>query len=710
MRQRLLKGLGAGLVAVACAMPVARAAPAAPAAEKPAADAPAAAATVDAATVDAAATRQLHELFDARWEALMQTYPEWATFAGDHRYGDRLRDASPAAIAAEFSASRRALARARAIPRQGLSSRDRASLDVFVHGLEDQLRTEPFVGYRSMSLGALGGFQTGFAGLLRASPATTRVQVEQVLARMAAYPRRVDQELALLREGLALRWVPPREVLERVLAQIDRQLAPEVDKSPFFDPFTRLGKDIPAAEQQALQARGRQAIAEQVLPALRRLRAFVASEYLPAAPASGALGTYPSGAEVYAHEVRSNTTTELGAAQIHAIGLRELARLRGEMEGVMKEVKFEGDFSAFVKYLNTDPKFFHTGPEALLAGYRDIAKRIDPELPKLFAELPRATYGVRAMPAHQGSDAAEYYDGPALDGSQPGWFNANALAWKQRPIWGMETLVAHEAVPGHHLQVARAVELGELPKFRRGGGYTVYSEGWALYAETLGFELGLYQDPHSRFGHLQWQAFRAARLVVDTGLHALGWSRQRAIDFMVERTGEKPDFVASEVDRYVSWPGQALAYMIGQLKIVELRDRAKARLGERFDTRKFHMVVLDQGSVPLPVLERAVDDWLAAAASGLDAAVQAARADAARRTGVAAESLVLVSADSVTWSDGSLGCPRPGVMYTQALVPGYRVRLRGPDDEMDYHASTRGALVLCPPGRAVDPQPGASRL
>ena len=287
--------------------------------------------------------------------------------------------------------------------------------------------------------------------------------------------------------------------------------------------------------------------------------------------------------------------------------------LRGEMEAGMKEVKFECDFAAFVKVLNTDPKFFHTGPEALLAGYRDIAKRIDPELPKLFAELPRAPYGVRAMPAHQGSDAAEYYDGSALDGSHPGWFNANAQAWKTRPIWGMETLVAHETVPGHHLQIARAVELGELPKFRRGGGFTVYGEGWALYAETLGFDLGLYKDPYSRFGHLQWQAFRAARLVVDTGIHAMGWSRQRAIDFMVERTGEKPDFVASEVDRYMSWPGQALAYMIGQLKIVELRDRAKVRLGERFDIRKFHQVVLDQGSVPLPMLERAVDDWLAAA-------------------------------------------------------------------------------------------------
>ena len=251
----------------------------------------------------------------------------------------------------------------------------------------------------------------------------------------------------------------------------------------------------------------------------------------------------------------------------------------------------------------------------MLAGYRDIAKRIDPELPRLFAELPRAPYGVRAMPSHFSSDRAEFYSEPAQDGSRPGWFNANAQGYLKRPIWGMETLVAHEAVPGHHLQTARAVELGELPKFRRSAGFTAYAEGWALYAETLGFELGLYKDPYSRFGHLQDQALRAARLVVDTGIHAFGWSRQQAIDHMVTQAGQQPDYAASEVDRYISWPAQALAYMIGELKLIELRERARARLGERFDVRQFHRVVLDQGAVPLPLLEAAVDGWLASAAA-----------------------------------------------------------------------------------------------
>ena len=567
------------------------------------------------AAADPVETQRLHALFDARWEAQMLAYPEWATYLGDNRQGHRLRDASPEAIAANDAAALRALADAQTLRRDALSPQDQTSLDVFIFQLQDQQRLMPFVGFRSMSLGALGGFQTDFSDLLQASPSGTSVEAGQVLARMKAYPKRVDQELTLLRAGLVQRWVPPRTVLDRVLAQIDRQLTADIDKSPFFLPFTLLNKDLAANEQQRLRDAAKQAISTEVLPALRRLRRFVQDEYLPAAPASGALSNYPGGSLVYAAQVQSNTTTNLSPAQIHAIGHREMARLRTDMEAVMTELHFEGNFAAFSTHLNTAPQFFHTSPEALLAAYRDIAKRLDPQLPKLFAELPRAPYGVRAMPEHLNSDQAEFYSGPALDGSRPGWFNANVQGYKKRPIWAMETLVAHEAVPGHHLQIARAVELGNLPPFRRGGGFPVYAEGWALYAETLGYELGLYQDPYSRFGHLQWQAFRAARLVVDTGLHALGWSRQQAIDYMVDRTGEGADFVSSEVDRYLSDPGQALAYMVGELKIIELRDRAKNKLGPRFDIRRFHNVVLDLGSVPLPVLERAVDDWISTVAA-----------------------------------------------------------------------------------------------
>ena len=565
-----------------------------------------------AMNAEPSAQQALHAMFDARWEQLMRTYPEWATYSGDHRHGDRLHDASVAALAAEFDASREALAQAGQMRRDALSTQDRLSLDLFVFNEEQALALEPYLGIRSMTLTARSGLHSDFAELMLSTPMDSEAQARQLLARLQASPQRIDQELAQLRQSQQLGWVPPRTVLQRSLSQIDAQLATPPAQGPFFEPFTRLGSGIPAGMQDELRQQALLSIEQQVLPALRRLRDFVNDTYLPAAPASGALLHYPKGPEVYALLVREHTTTALSPAQIHTIGLRELARLRAEMEAIVESAGFGSDFAAYVRHLNTDTKYFHTSPEALVSGYRDIAKRIDPELPKLFAELPRIPYGVRAMPDHFDEDVAEYYSGPALDGSRAGWFNVNAKAFARRPIWAMETMVAHEAMPGHHMHAARAVELGELPRFRRNGEYTAFQEGWALYAETLGFELGLYKDAASRFGHLQWQAFRAARLVVDTGIHALGWSRQQAIDLLVERTGIDVEFATSEVDRYTSWPGQALAYMIGQLKIIELRDRARALLGPRFDIRKFHMAVLDQGPLPLPLLEQSIDAWIAA--------------------------------------------------------------------------------------------------
>ena len=563
-----------------------------------------------AADADPQQTRALHALFDREWQDISRRFPEGSTYRGDLRYNDQLSDQSAEAIAAYDRQVRDWLAEARAIPRERLEATDRVSLDLFIGRMERQVEEQAFAGYRSLSLSALGGVQSNFSELLKASPVRERRQVEQMLRRMAAYPAQMEQEIAGLRRGMALGWVASRDVLDRVLAQIDEQLPADVEAGPYYAPFLKLGSDLPAAERAALQAQGRAAIGRHVVPAMRQLRGFVADEYLPRAAADGAMRNYPDGDRVYDMVVRHQTTTGLSPAEIHAIGQRELARLRSEMEAVMRETKFAGDFRQFIDYLNTDPKFFHAGPETLLAGYRDIAKRIDAELPRLFAELPRAPYGVRAMPDFQGPDAAEYYNGPALDGSRAGYFNANALGWRSRPTWRMATLTAHEAVPGHHLQIARATELRALPQFRRGGDYTAYVEGWAVYAETLGRDIGLYADPYSLFGHLQWQAFRAARLVVDTGIHRMGWSRQQAIDFMVERTGFGRGFVTAEVDRYTSNPGQALGYMIGKLKIDQLRDRARANLGERFDLRRFHNAVIDQGALPLDTLEKVIDEWI----------------------------------------------------------------------------------------------------
>lgn len=563
------------------------------------------------AAADAQETAALHALFERQWEARARRFPEEATYRGDLRFNDRLTDESAGAIAAWDARQREWLREAQAIRPERLNPADRLSRELFIGQVERQVQQQAFPGYRALVVGALGGVQSDFADLMRVVPVRTPEHVEQLLRRVAAYPALVDQEIGKMRRGAALGWVSPRPVLDRALAQIDEQLAAPSASSPFTEPFRRLGAEIPAGQRAVLQARGERAVQEHVLPAMRRLRAFLAGEYGRQAPARGAMRDYPGGEAVYQFLVRQQTTTALSAAEIHAIGQRELARIRAEMEGVIRQAKFEGSFAEFVHFLNTDPRFFHRSPEELLDGYRAIAKRIDGELPRLFAHLPRAPYGVRAMPAFQGPDAAEYYNGPARDGSRAGWFHANTAGWRTRPKWKMATLTAHEAMPGHHLQVARAQELEALPEFRRHAGYGAYVEGWAVYAETLGREIDLYDDPYSLFGHLQWQAFRAARLVADTGIHHLGWSRDETIGFMVERTGMERGFVASEVDRYTSVPGQALGYMIGKLKIAELRERARQRLGSRFDVRRFHNAVIDQGALPLDVLEGLIDDWIA---------------------------------------------------------------------------------------------------
>jgi uncharacterized protein (DUF885 family) len=570
---------------------------------------------------DAAEAQKLHALFERQWEDSAVRFPEFGTFRGDTRFNDRLADVSPAAQAERDRVTDAFLAEARAITRDKLGATDRVSLDMFIDSLQRQAALRPYPAYALMSLRALGGPQNQFGDLLQMMPTATVAQYEQMLARMAALPTRMDQEIANLKRAAAGGWVPARDVLLAAVRQIDGQLpsatlAPEA--TPFLRPFAKLATDTrwPAAEREGLQKRSREALDSHIVPALGRLRALITDELLPKAPPEGSLARHPDGPKIYELLVRQQTTTDMPAAEIHAVGLRELARLRGEMEAVMRQVRFEGDFAAFIQHLNSDPKFFHPSSEALLAGYREIAKRIDAELPKLFAELPRAPYGIVAMPAHMGN-RAEYYNRPTLDGSRAGFFFASVGNPRTRPTWGMETLTVHETVPGHHLQNARAIELRGLPAFRRGGfGYTAYGEGWALYAETLGPELGLYADPYSRFGHLQAQAFRAARLVVDTGMHSFAWSRQRCIDFMVERTGQQREFITGEIDRYASQPGQALAYMIGKLKFDELRDRAKARLGARFDIRQFHNAVLDQGALPLATLDRLVDEWIAGQLKG----------------------------------------------------------------------------------------------
>jgi uncharacterized protein (DUF885 family) len=567
-------------------------------------------AAATAADTSAKARQALQALFDEAWEAEARAAPEWATLRGDLRFNDKLSDRSAAGLAARDAFARDMLARAQGLDASTLSDTDRVSLALFINRHQQDVAMQGFAGWRTLTLGTLYGAQSAFAGLARNVPVNNETQVKQWLARLAAYPARVDQEIAILRQGLALGWVTSKPVLARAIAQVEGQLPEDVTKSPVYEPFNRMAVDT--SVKANYQAQGQVALREFFYPAQRKLLAVLKDELAPKAPDSGSLSSYPGGDKVYEALILRNVTLPLAAGDIHTTGLRETARIRAEMEKVKAEAGFDGDLAAFKKFLYSDPKFFNQNADELLDGYRAIAKRIDPELPKLFAQLPRSPYGIRGMPAYTGEGAADNYNGPSLDSTTAGWFNANAIAFKRRPKWAMETLVAHETVPGHHLQISRQVELGELPNFRRQSQYSVFSEGWALYAETLGPQLGLFRDPYTRFGHLQAQMFRAARLVVDTGLHALGWNRDRAIAYMIEQTGHDPVFMTAEIDRYASQPGQALSYMMGALKIKELRARAEAQLGAKFDQRRFHNALIDQGAMPLPLLEQRIGAWIAA--------------------------------------------------------------------------------------------------
>jgi uncharacterized protein (DUF885 family) len=399
--------------------------------------------------------------------------------------------------------------------------------------------------------------------------------------------------------------------MERVPAQLDR-LVTEPERSPFYAPFARIPASVPAADAGALRERARTAIAERVNPALRELRAFLVDTYLPAAPEAPGLAHVPRGDALYAYFARTYTTTDLTPDAIHELGLREVARIRAEMEALAPQTGYHGSLSDVFAQLRADPANYYATPDALLHAYRAISKRIDPELVRVFRTLPRLPYGVVPIPAALAPDTttAYYYPG-ALDGSRAGLYYVNLYRPEQRPIYEMMALSLHESVPGHHLQIALAQELHGLPDFRRASlAYTAYIEGWGLYAESLGDDMGLYDDAKSKFGALTYQMWRAVRLVVDTGIHARGWTRERATAYFLENAAKTRLDVENEIDRYITRPGQALAYKIGELKIRELRERAQARLGARFDVRDFHEVVLEQGALPLDVLERRVGGWL----------------------------------------------------------------------------------------------------
>lgn len=567
--------------------------------------------TVEARTAEA---RRLNALFEEYFEELLRLNPILATSIGDPRYNDRFEvSISPEWRVRAEKLDRDYLERVKAIDPKLLSGQDLLSWEIFKSG-----RALDLEGYRYPShLIPLNQFystpnffaQLGSGESLQ--PFRTVKDYEDFLKRLDGFVAWTDQAIANMREGMAKGYTLPRVLGERVLPQLQAHVVARPEDSLFWGPVRDMPSDFSDAERERLTAAYRAAIEKKVVPSYRRLHDFMRDEYLPKSRASVGLDALPDGKAWYEYNVRDVTTTDYTPGRIHEIGLREVERIRTEMKGVMQKVGFEGTLDEFFVFLNNDPQFVWPSREALVQGYVDIKNRVNPQLPRLFEILPKADYEVRPVePFREKSAAGGSYQAASEDGTRPGIFYANAYDLKARPKWAMEALSLHEGNPGHHFQITLQREQKDLPKFRRFGGYTAYSEGWGLYAESLGPELGLYVDPYQYFGMLEGELFRAIRLVVDTGLHSMGWTREQVLDYIEKNSATSEARRVSETERYIAIPGQALAYKIGQLELLELRARAERELGERFDLRRFHTAILADGPLPLDVLEAKIDRWI----------------------------------------------------------------------------------------------------
>ena len=555
---------------------------------------------------------KFQKILDDEWEWAMQEFPTQATFIGDRRFDDKMPDFSEESIERRRKHARDLVPRLKAINRAKLSPASQVNYDLYLLEAEQDVEGQQF---RSdyVVLTQRGGPHTTMAQLAQAIPKATVKDYENFIKRMEETPRLVDQSIARLRKGMESGITPPRITLRDVKELIGNQIKDDPTQSPVYQQlFTNIPQSISAAEQERLKARVSEVLTAKVIPSFRKLQQFFVDEYLPKTRETIGISAVPNGQAWYAYLVRNYTTTDLTPDQIHNLGLSEVKRIRAEMEKVKESTGFTGTLAEFFTFLRTDPKFYFTDKESLLREYRDIAKRVDPELTKLFGTLPRTPYGVIPVPAYsEKTQTTAYYNPGSVEAGRPGYFYANTYNLPARPKWEMEALTLHEAVPGHHLQISIQQELGDLPKFRRFGGYTAFIEGWGLYAESLGPEMGFYKDPYSKFGQLTYEMWRAVRLVVDTGLHSKNWTRQQAIDFFKENAGKTEHDIVVEIDRYINNPGQALAYKLGELKFKELRAYATREMGDKFDVRKFHDLVLGAGALPLSVLEARVKDWVA---------------------------------------------------------------------------------------------------
>jgi uncharacterized protein (DUF885 family) len=559
------------------------------------------------------AEARLKRFFDEQWERTLQENPLLATSFGDRRYNARLSEVGLAAQRRSTEASRAALVRLRGIPRDSLSARDRQNHDIFVRAASEGITNAEF-GALLIPITNREGFHTFFPELPSRVPLATVRDYEDYIARLRAFRAHAGQHIELMREGIRMGMVLPRISVDSVPGTLTPHIVDDPAKSLLHRPFERFPESVPDSARARLAAAGREAIAGSVVPGYRDFLHFMRREYIPAARSTIGASALPNGRAYYRARVRAYTTLDLTPEQVHRTGLAEVARIRAAMDSVIRATGFQGDFAAFVRFLRSEPRFYAGSPEQLLERTSLVLKRMDGELPRLFGRLPRLPYGIKPIPDFIAPrTTTAYYSSGAPDGSRAGTYFVNTFDLRSRPLYEIESLSLHEAVPGHHLQIALAQEQEGVPNFRRVLGITAFVEGWALYAESLGGEVGFYTDPYSYFGHLTYDAWRACRLVVDTGIHELGWTRQQAIDYMAANTGLALRNIENEVDRYIAWPGQALAYKTGQLKIRELRTAAERALGPRFDVRAFHDVVLGSGAVPLDVLDANVREWIAAA-------------------------------------------------------------------------------------------------
>ncbi len=555
--------------------------------------------------------KALNELFHDYWEANLEHSPEFASTIGDKRYNDKISDYSVKAENAWLEQEQNFLLRLAAVDPTGLSDQDKTSRELLLRQLTDDEEAAAYKEWE-MPVNQMGGIHTTYPRLAAQLSFTSVKDYDDWIARLRALPHAFDQVMANMSIGMDDQRVPPRFLLQKALEQVKGMAAQKPEDSPLAMPLKSFPATIPAAEQQRIKDETLAVLAKQVLPAYTRFARFLEVSYVPAGRAEPGIWAVPDGAKYYQFQIRQWTTMSLTAEQIHQIGLDEVKKDEAAMLAVAQQLGFK-DLASFRASLKTNPKLHAASREALLGTYQGYLNGMQTKLPELFGRLPKAHFEVVPVPEFlEKTSAPAYYEGGTPDGSRPGRLFINLYNAPERNLYAVEAIAYHEGLPGHHLQIAIAQELEGVPEFRKFDGYGAYQEGWGLYAERLGKDVGFYQDPYSDYGRLEADIWRAIRLVVDTGVHSQHWTRQQMVDYFHEHSNIDDPSIQAEVDRYIAWPGQALSYKIGQLKILELRDKAKAALGPKFDIRAFHDQVLDAGALPLDVLSARIDDWIAA--------------------------------------------------------------------------------------------------